>query len=288
MIENFKVCNPNKTNDIISAQTIPSTSSNNTSIFQDSYDNVLPKIGNTRAFDWIDSLLYLLTALVVPYLPNSPVEIDLLSLINGCALALLWSLNAAVAKQGRNLIKSKSISVHEEINLIQTETYGRESYMNIPDDHNDAQLWGPFYGFVNSKDNLVKGVSDPSVKNALTSLAGYELADSTIVVTARLWMISNLYSLCMYRRRKNRNTTVHIWLADTVQFYFKHKNPHGILHFIAFVDVMKEHDVIGHDSFINRDIEFDPFYETCQLHKAILKGQVSINGPSQYFGKTEK
>ncbi|OAD75362.1 C2H2-type zinc finger transcription factor [Phycomyces blakesleeanus NRRL 1555(-)] len=170
---------------------------------------------------------------------------------------------------------SMAISICDEINLIWPKPYGRESYMDLPNDPSSAQLWEPFHQFVNLNDDLVEGVGGPSVKEALlkyyrrtTGLTGHEFGDSVVVVAARLWMDSTVYSSCMYRRKKNetshgnhyvmftcpyrnnRNVIVHSWLVSTVQFYFQHVDFYGFPHFLAFVEVMKEHDVAGHDSSV--------------------------------------
>ncbi|OAD76898.1 hypothetical protein PHYBLDRAFT_165396 [Phycomyces blakesleeanus NRRL 1555(-)] len=170
---------------------------------------------------------------------------------------------------------STAISICDEINLIRPKPYGRESYMDLPNDPSGAQLWEPFHQFVNLNDDSVEGVGGPSVKEALlkyyrrtTGLTGHEFGDSVIVVAARLWMDSTVYSSCMYRRKKNetscgnhyvmftcpyrnnRNVIVHSWLVGTVQFYFQHVDFYGFPHFLAFMEVMKEHDAAGHDSSV--------------------------------------
>ncbi|OAD80841.1 C2H2-type zinc finger transcription factor [Phycomyces blakesleeanus NRRL 1555(-)] len=170
---------------------------------------------------------------------------------------------------------STAISICDEINLIRPKPYGRESYMNLPNDPSGAQLWEPFHQFVNLNDDLVEGVGGPSVKEALlkyywrtTGLTGHEFGDSVVIVAARLWMDLTVYSSCMYRRKKNetshgnhyvmftcpyrnnRNVIVHSWLVGTVQFYFQHVDFYGFPHFLAFVEVMKEHDAAGHDSSV--------------------------------------
>ncbi|OAD65390.1 hypothetical protein PHYBLDRAFT_176157 [Phycomyces blakesleeanus NRRL 1555(-)] len=170
---------------------------------------------------------------------------------------------------------STAISICDEINLIWPKPYGRESYMDLPNDPSGAQLWEPFHQFVNLNDDSVEGVGGPSVKEALlkyyqrtTDLTGHEFGDSVVVVAARLWMDSTVYSSCMYQRKKNktsrsnhyvmftcpyrnnRNVIVHSWLVGTVQFYFQHVDFYGFPHFLAFVEVMKEHDVADHDSSV--------------------------------------
>ncbi|OAD72690.1 C2H2-type zinc finger transcription factor [Phycomyces blakesleeanus NRRL 1555(-)] len=170
---------------------------------------------------------------------------------------------------------SMAISICDEINLIWPKPYGRESYMDLPNDPSGAQLWEPFHQFVNLNNDSVEGVGGPSVKEALlkyyrrtTGLTGHEFGDSVVVVAARLWMDSTVYSSCMYRRKKNktshgnhymmftcpyrnnRNVIVHSWLIGTVQFYFQHVDFYGFPHFLAFVEVMKEHDAAGHDSSV--------------------------------------
>ncbi|OAD70072.1 hypothetical protein PHYBLDRAFT_73877 [Phycomyces blakesleeanus NRRL 1555(-)] len=134
---------------------------------------------------------------------------------------------------------STAISICDEINLIRPKPYGRESYMDLPNDPSGAQLWEPFHQFVNLNDDSVEGVGGPSVKEALlkyyqrtTGLTGHKFGDSVVVVAARLWMDSTVYSSCMYRRKKNetsrgnhyvmftcpyrnnRNVIVHSWLVD--------------------------------------------------------------------------
>ncbi|OAD71978.1 C2H2-type zinc finger transcription factor [Phycomyces blakesleeanus NRRL 1555(-)] len=170
---------------------------------------------------------------------------------------------------------STAISICDEINLIWPKPYGRESYMDLPNDPSGAQLWEPFHQFVNLNDDLVEGVGGPSVKEALlkyyrrtTGLTGHEFGDSVVVVAARLWMDSTVYSSCMYRRKKNEtsrgnhyvmftcpyrnnhNIIVHSWLVGTVQFYFQHVDFYGFPHFLAFAEVMKEHDAASHDSSV--------------------------------------
>ncbi|OAD66745.1 hypothetical protein PHYBLDRAFT_70261 [Phycomyces blakesleeanus NRRL 1555(-)] len=291
--------------------------------FQSSFDNVFAKINGTHAVDWLDFLLYLVSTLVVPYLPNRAVKTALLSLVKVCTLALQWTLTSEllnkmelyfkhwhsflyekvqnntlsrsvfrlvqhylvhipyiIKQQGplrcystqsmervigifSKLIKSKSkggqnasflikrfaihnytstaISICDEINLIRPKPYGRESYMDLPNDPSGAQLWEPFHQFVNLNDDLVEGVGGPSVKEALlkyyqrtTVLTGHEFGDSVVVVAAHL----------------NRNVIVHSWLVGTVQFYFQHVDFHGFPHFLAFVEVIKEHDTADHDSSV--------------------------------------
>ncbi|OAD81297.1 hypothetical protein PHYBLDRAFT_161912 [Phycomyces blakesleeanus NRRL 1555(-)] len=312
-------------------------------------------INGTCAVDWLDFLLYIVPTLVMPYLPNRAVKTALLSLMNGCALALQWTLTSElldemelyfkhwhsflyqqvqnntlsrsvfwpvqhylvhipyiIKQQGplrcystrsmervigvfSKLIKSKSkggrnasflierfvihnytsmaISICDEINLIRPKPYGKESYVDLPNDPSGAQLWDPFHQFVNLNDDLVEGVGGPSVKEALlkyyqrtTGLTGHEFGDSVVVVAACLWMDSTVYSSCMYQRKKNEtsrgnhyvmftcpyrnnlNVIVHSWLVGTVQFYFQYVYFHGFLHFFAFMEVMKEYDAAGHDS----------------------------------------
>ncbi|OAD66780.1 hypothetical protein PHYBLDRAFT_160529 [Phycomyces blakesleeanus NRRL 1555(-)] len=53
---------------------------------------------------------------------------------------------------------------------------------------------------------------------------------------------------CPYRN--NCNVIVHSWLIGTVQFYFQHVDFYGFPHFLAFVEVIKEHDAAGHDSSV--------------------------------------
>ncbi|OAD65336.1 hypothetical protein PHYBLDRAFT_176248 [Phycomyces blakesleeanus NRRL 1555(-)] len=147
---------------------------------------------------------------------------------------------------------STAISICDEINLIRPKPYGRESYMDLPNDPSGAQLWEPFHQFVNLNNDSVEGVGGPSVKEALlkyyrrtTGLTGHEFGDSVVVVVARLWMDSTVYSSCI-----NCNVIVHSWLVGTVQFYFQHVDFYGFPHFLAFVEVMKEHDAAGHDSSV--------------------------------------
>ncbi|OAD71933.1 hypothetical protein PHYBLDRAFT_169846 [Phycomyces blakesleeanus NRRL 1555(-)] len=108
---------------------------------------------------------------------------------------------------------SMAISICDEVNLIRPKPYGRESYMDLPNDPSDAQLWEPFHQFVNLNDDLVEGVGGPSVKEALliyyrrtTGLTSHEFGDSVVVVAARLWMNSTVYSPCMYQRKKNKTS----------------------------------------------------------------------------------
>ncbi|OAD81231.1 hypothetical protein PHYBLDRAFT_73842 [Phycomyces blakesleeanus NRRL 1555(-)] len=170
---------------------------------------------------------------------------------------------------------STAISICDETNLIRPKPYGRESYMDLPNNPSGAQLWEPFHQFVNLNDDLVEGVNGPSMKEALlkyyrrtTGLTGHEFGDSVVVVAAHLWMDSTVYSSCMYRRKKNEtshgnhyvmftcpyrnnlNVIVHSWLVGTVQFYFQYVYFHGFLHFFAFMEVMKEYDAAGHDSSV--------------------------------------
>ncbi|OAD69424.1 hypothetical protein PHYBLDRAFT_172669 [Phycomyces blakesleeanus NRRL 1555(-)] len=147
---------------------------------------------------------------------------------------------------------SMAISICDEINLIWPKPYGRESYMDLPNDPSGAQLWEPFHQFVNLNDDLVEGVGGPSVKEALlkyywrtTGLTGHEFGDSVVVVAARLWMDLTVYSSCI-----KCNIIVHSWLVSTVQFYFQHVDFYGFPHFFAFVEVMKEYDAAGHDSSV--------------------------------------
>ncbi|OAD73085.1 hypothetical protein PHYBLDRAFT_71583 [Phycomyces blakesleeanus NRRL 1555(-)] len=96
-----------------------------------------------------------------------------------------------------------AISICDEINLIRPKPYGRESYMDLPNDPSSAQLWEPFHQFVNLNNDLVEGVGGPSVKEALlkyyrrtTGLTGHEFGDSVVVVAARLWMDLTSQSTC--------------------------------------------------------------------------------------------
>ncbi|OAD71059.1 hypothetical protein PHYBLDRAFT_148277 [Phycomyces blakesleeanus NRRL 1555(-)] len=79
-----------------------------------------------------------------------------------------------------------AIRIQNEIDLIQLKPYGRESYMDLPNDPSE-------------------GVSSPSVKDALTryyqqtlGLMISDIDDSTIVVAGRLWMNLTIHSSCMY------------------------------------------------------------------------------------------
>ncbi|OAD67251.1 hypothetical protein PHYBLDRAFT_63754 [Phycomyces blakesleeanus NRRL 1555(-)] len=168
-----------------------------------------------------------------------------------------------------------AISIQNEIDLIQPKPYGRESYMDLPNDFSGAQLWEPFHRFAHLNDDLVEGVSSPSVKDALTryyqrtsGLMISNIGDFTIVVAGRLWMNSTMYSSCIYQQRRNersrgnhyvmftclyrnnRNIIVYSWLVGVVIFFFQHEYSLGSLHFLAFVEVMKEHDAAAHDSSV--------------------------------------
>ncbi|OAD71523.1 hypothetical protein PHYBLDRAFT_147272 [Phycomyces blakesleeanus NRRL 1555(-)] len=122
---------------------------------------------------------------------------------------------------------SMAISICDEIKLIQPKSYRRESYINLSNDSSGVQLWELFHQFVNLNNDLVKDVGGPSVKEALliyyqrpTDLTGHEFGDSVVVVAA------------------------HLWIGLThVDFY-------GFLHFLAFMEVMKEHDAADHNSLV--------------------------------------
>ncbi|KAI9006734.1 hypothetical protein CLU79DRAFT_779261 [Phycomyces nitens] len=97
-----------------------------------------------------------------------------------------------------------------------------------------------------------------------------ELDNPTIVVASRLWKNSTVHFSCMYRRIKNetrrgnhhvmftffiflssrRNITIQSWFVGTVEFYFEHKEVDGTPHFLAFVEVMKEHGTAAHNSSV--------------------------------------
>lgn len=62
--------------------------------FQGSFDNIIAKIEGTRAFDWLDYLLYIVPTIVVPYLRGSAVKKAVLALVKGCSLALQWTLTS--------------------------------------------------------------------------------------------------------------------------------------------------------------------------------------------------
>ncbi|OAD69167.1 hypothetical protein PHYBLDRAFT_172422 [Phycomyces blakesleeanus NRRL 1555(-)] len=158
---------------------------------------------------------------------------------------------------------SMAISICDKINLIRLKLYGRESYMDLPNDPSGAQLWEPFHQFVNLNNDLVEGVGGPSVKEALlkyyrrtTGLTGHKFGDSVVVVAACLWIDSTVYSLCMYQRKKNETSRgnhyvmftcpYRNWLVSTVQFYFQHVDFHGFPHFLAFVEVIKKYDITCH------------------------------------------
>ncbi|OAD65296.1 hypothetical protein PHYBLDRAFT_176214 [Phycomyces blakesleeanus NRRL 1555(-)] len=169
--------------------------------FQGSFDNIFSKIDGTRAVDWLDFLLYIVSTLVVLFLPNRAVKTVVLSLVKGCALAFQWTLTSELLDEMdvvfrpvqhylvhisfiikqlgplrcysiqstervigvfSKLIKSKckgghnasflveqfilhnyvntAISIQDEIDLIQPKPYGRESYMDLPNDPSGAQL----------------------------------------------------------------------------------------------------------------------------------------------------
>ncbi|OAD81220.1 hypothetical protein PHYBLDRAFT_72907 [Phycomyces blakesleeanus NRRL 1555(-)] len=80
-----------------------------------------------------------------------------------------------------------AISIQNEIDLIQPKSYGRESYMNLPNNSSGAH---------------------------------------------------------------NHNIIVYSWLVGAVIFFFQHKNSLGYLCFLAFVEVMKEHDATAHNSSV--------------------------------------
>ncbi|OAD66223.1 hypothetical protein PHYBLDRAFT_175516 [Phycomyces blakesleeanus NRRL 1555(-)] len=146
-----------------------------------------------------------------------------------------------------------AISIQNEIDLIQPKPYGRESYMDLPNDPSGAQLWEPFHQFAQLNDDLIEGVSSPRVKDILTryyqqtsGLMISDIGDSTIVVASRLWMNLTLYSSCI----NNCNIIVYNWLVGAVVFFFQHEDSLGSLSFFAFVEVMKEYDVAAHDSSV--------------------------------------
>ncbi|OAD68523.1 hypothetical protein PHYBLDRAFT_172950 [Phycomyces blakesleeanus NRRL 1555(-)] len=160
-----------------------------------------------------------------------------------------------------------AISIQNEIDLIQPKPYGRESHMHLPNDFSGAQLWEPFHRFAHLNDDLVEGVSGPSVKDALTryyqrtsGLMISNIGDFTIVVAGRLWMNPTVYSSCMYQQRRNeRSRGNHYmmftcpyrnWLVSVVIFFFQHEYSLVSLRFLAFVEVMKEHDAAAHDSSV--------------------------------------
>ncbi|OAD81281.1 hypothetical protein PHYBLDRAFT_161895 [Phycomyces blakesleeanus NRRL 1555(-)] len=197
---------------------------------------------------------------------------------------------------------SMAISICDEINLIRPKPYGRESYVDLPNDPSGAQLWEPFHQFVNLNDDLVEGVGGPSVKEALlkyyqrtTGLTGHEFGDSVVVVAARLWMDLTVYSSCMYQRKKNetsrgnhyvmftcpyrnnRNVIVHSWLVGTVQFYFQHVDFYDFSHFLAFVEVMKEHDVTGYDSSVPIDKQWSQSTHTLGHQTQPTYAVISVN-----------
>ncbi|OAD74068.1 hypothetical protein PHYBLDRAFT_145530 [Phycomyces blakesleeanus NRRL 1555(-)] len=51
-----------------------------------------------------------------------------------------------------------TISIQDKIDLIQPKSYGRESYMNLPNDSSGAQLWEPFHRFAHLNNDLVEGL----------------------------------------------------------------------------------------------------------------------------------
>ncbi|KAI9010510.1 hypothetical protein CLU79DRAFT_710433, partial [Phycomyces nitens] len=157
-----------------------------------------------------------------------------------------------------------AIDLHNHTSIIHPHTYNESSFINIPNDESGAQLWEPFHRNTQLLDDTIEGISSNIVRNALlryytrnTTTYTTEIADSSIVVASCLWKDSTVYSSSIYRKMKNETSrgnhhimftcTYKNWLVGTVEFYFQHKDTHGITHFLAFVDVMKEHTTATHD-----------------------------------------
>ena len=105
------------------------------------------------------------------------------------------------------------VNVQNEINLIRPQAYGEESFMNLAGDHTGAQLWEPFDRTVDLNYDSLEGVSGNKIKEVLikyyqrsSGLNVADVTDSTIIVAARLWRDSTVYSSIMYRRRKNETS----------------------------------------------------------------------------------
>ncbi|OAD67120.1 hypothetical protein PHYBLDRAFT_174504 [Phycomyces blakesleeanus NRRL 1555(-)] len=64
---------------------------------------------------------------------------------------------------------SMAISICDEVNLIWPKPYGRESYMDLPNDPSSAQLWESFHQFINLNDDLVEGVGGPSKEHDMAA-----------------------------------------------------------------------------------------------------------------------
>ncbi|OAD78115.1 C2H2-type zinc finger transcription factor [Phycomyces blakesleeanus NRRL 1555(-)] len=224
-----------ETNIFISIRMIPSPPHNTHSSYQELIDG-------TCVVDWLDFLLYIVLTLVVPFLPNRAVKTAVLSLVKCCALTLQWMLTS-------ELLDEIDV-IQNEIDLIQPKPYGIESYMDLPNDPSGAQLWEPFHRFAHLNNDLVEDVTSPSVKDALTryyqqtsvssKCIKVTIGDSTIVVASHLWMNSTV----------NHNIIAYSWLVGVAIFFFQLEDSLGSLRFLAFVDVMKEHDAAAHDSSV--------------------------------------
>lgn len=59
--------------------------------FQGSWNEIN---GYYRAVDWLDYLLYIVPTIVFPYLKHQNTKDNLMELINGCTIALQWSLTS--------------------------------------------------------------------------------------------------------------------------------------------------------------------------------------------------
>ncbi|OAD75675.1 hypothetical protein PHYBLDRAFT_143923 [Phycomyces blakesleeanus NRRL 1555(-)] len=181
----------------------------------DSFVNVFVKIDSTCTVDWLDFLLYLVSTLVT-------LTPELLEKMESAKLPGSYTLYHQAARPSAMLLHS----LNEESNwrLLKID-----------------KLWGPFHQFVNLNNDLMEGVGGPSVKEALlkyywrtTGLTGHNFCDSVVIVAARLWMNSTIYSSYMYQRKRNEISRGNYY----VMFTCLYRNN---------LNVMKEHDAAGRD-----------------------------------------
>lgn len=61
--------------------------------FRGSLDNLIAKLDDARAIDFLDLLLYVVPTLMVPVFTRQKVKTALLDLVRGCSIALQWELS---------------------------------------------------------------------------------------------------------------------------------------------------------------------------------------------------
>lgn len=103
-----------------------------------------------------------------------------------------------------------TINIDNLINLLKPRQYQDSSYMNNPNDVGGAQLWEKFTEIILNPESLVEGVNGGVLIRELKKFYSRidrtspttDFTDTTVILAARMWNDSTVYSTEMYRRIK--------------------------------------------------------------------------------------